>query len=96
MGIEGVIPPLQEGGVQDAVTAAAPAAEALTVPTLPKTVLVAPVAFAAIGLFEFQVSGTPVIFMPRMSVTVAFRVVVVLVFTTKEVAGLPRALIEID
>ena len=95
MGMEGEIPPLQVGGVQDAVTAAAPMSEAVTVPTLPNTVLLAPDTFTSAVLLEFQVSGTPVRGMPRMSVTAAFRVVVVDVLTRKEVDGLPSALIEI-
>src|SRR5215467_1128822 len=95
MGIEGEIPPLQVGGVQDAVTAAAPMAEAETVPTLPNTVLLAPDTFTSAGLVEFQVSGTPVRGMPRISVTVAFRVVEALVLTRSEVDGLSSALIEI-
>src|SRR5579864_1192180 len=95
MGREGAIPPLHDGGVHEAVTAPAPMANALTVPTLPKTVLVAPDAFTAIGLFELQVRGTPVIVIPRTSVTVAFRVVEVPVFTRNEVAGFSSAPIEI-
>ena len=95
MGIEGEIPPLQVGGVQDAVTAAAPMLEAVTVPTLPNTVLLAPATFTSAALVEFQVSGTPVSGMPRMSVTVAFRIVETVVLTRKEVDGLLSALIEI-
>jgi hypothetical protein len=95
MGIEGEIPPLQVGGVQDAVTAAAPMAEAVTVPTLPNTVLVAPDTLTLAGLLELQVTGTSVRGMPRMSVTVALRVVETPVSTRKEVDGLSRALIEI-
>jgi len=95
MGIEGEIPPLQVGGVQDAVTAAAPIADAVTVATLPNTVLLAPDTFTSAALSVFQVSGTPVRGMPRMSVTVAFRVVEVVVLTKNEVDGLPSALIEI-
>jgi hypothetical protein len=94
MGRDGVIPPLHEGGVQEAVTAPAPMADALTVPTLPNTVLVVPEALTEIGLLELQVRGTPVMVIPRMSVTVAFRVVDVPVFTTNAVAGFPSAPIE--
>jgi hypothetical protein len=46
-------------------------------------------------LLELQVSGTPVMVMPRTSVTVAFKVVVVPVFTTNEVVGFDNALSEI-
>jgi len=95
MGREGVIPPLHDGGVHEAVTAPAPIADALTVPTLPNTVLVAPDTFTVIGLLELQVSGTPVMFIPRTSVTVAFRVVEVPVLTRNDVAGFSSALIEI-
>jgi hypothetical protein len=87
---------LQVGGVQDAVTAAAPIADAWEVPTLPNTVLVLfPDAVATMGFEVLQVSGTPVSVIPRTSVTVAFRVVLVPVFTSKEVLGLPAAAIEI-
>jgi hypothetical protein len=95
MGKDGVIPPLHEGGMQEAVTAPAPIADALTVPTLPNTVLVAPEGLTEIGLLELQVRGTPVMVIPRMSVTVALRIVDVPVFTTNDVAGFPSAPIEI-
>jgi hypothetical protein len=94
MGMDGVIPPLHEGGVQEAVTAPAPTAEALTVPTLPYTVLVAPEGFTEMELLELQVRGTPVMVIPKMSVTVALRIVDVPVLTTNNVAGFPSALIE--
>jgi hypothetical protein len=94
MGREGAIPPLHEGGTHEAVTAPAPMADALTVPTLPKTVLVAPDVLTATGLFELQVRGTPVIVIPRISVTVAFRIVEVPVLTVNDVAGFPSAPIE--
>ena len=90
-----MIPPLHVGGVQDAITAAPPTAEADTVPTLPKTVLVAPEALAEIGFDELHVRGTPVSVIPRLSVTVALSVVEVPVFTTKEVPRFPTALSEI-
>ena len=90
-----MIPLLHVGGVQDAITAAAPTAEADTVPTLPKTVLVAPEALAEIGFDEVQVRGTPVIVIPMLSLTVASSVVEEPVFTTKEVPGFPSALSEI-
>ena len=95
MGKDGVIPPLHEGGVHEAITAPAPMADALTVPTLPYTVLVAPEGLTEIGLLELQVRGTPVIVIPRMSVTVALRIVDVPVLTTNDVAGFPSAPIEI-
>jgi len=55
-----------------------------------------PVAEAEMGSVEFQVKGTPTRLMPRMSVTVALRVVEVPVLTKKEVVGLFRALMEMD
>jgi len=86
------------GGVQEAITAPAPTVGDEAVPTPPKTVLVAPEAPTETGLEVFQVNGTPVSVIPRLSVTVAFSVVEVPVFTTKEVfaGGFPAALIEID
>ena len=54
-----------------------------------------PDAVAVIGFEVLHVSGTPVSVIPRTSVTVAFRVVLVPVFTSKEVFGLPAAAIEI-
>src|ERR1700690_1910721 len=59
-------------------------------------VLVDPEAEIESGLVELQVSGIPVNFIPRMSVTVACSVVVVLVFTTNEVARVPGALTTMD
>jgi hypothetical protein len=59
-------------------------------------VLVTPEAETEIGLVELQVKGTPTRVIPRMSVTVAFSVVEVPVLTTKDVAGFPRALMEMD
>lgn len=97
-----LIPPLQVGGVHEAITAPAPAAGAEAVPTLPKTVLVAPEAPTDAGFEVLQVRGTPVSGLdPRLlslSSTVAFNVVEAPVFTTKKVfvAGFPAALIEID
>jgi hypothetical protein len=87
---------LHDGGVQEAVTDPAPGPAALTVPTLPKTVLVVPVAFTTAGLLEFQVSGTPVNVIPKLSVTVAFNVVEVPVPTRNDVCEPLRGLIEID
>ena len=69
-----MIPPLQFGGVQDAVTAALPLEEAVTVPTLAYTELVSPVALTDCGLLDTQVSGTPVSVLPMLSITVAFSV----------------------
>lgn len=95
--MDGANPPLHNGGVHEAVTAAAPGPEALAVPTLPKTVLVvAPVALTTIGSLELQVSGTPVKVMPKLSVTVASRVVELPVPTRNDDCELPKALIEID
>jgi hypothetical protein len=79
------------------MTAALPAAEAEAVPTLPKTVLlVALEAETAAGLDDVQVSGTPVRTIPAVSVTEAFRVVEVPVFTTNWVPGLPTAARDMD
>ena len=97
MGSEGVIPPLHVGGVHDAVTDPAPIPGAVTVPTLPNTVLLLlPVAVTETGLLELHVRGTPVSVMPKISVTVAFKVVEVEVLTTNEVAGSPTAEMLID
>ena len=57
--------------------------------------LVDPDAVAEIGFEVLQVRGTPVSVIPRISVTVAFSVVLVPVFTRREVAGLPAAAMEI-
>jgi hypothetical protein len=54
-------------------------------------VLLAPAALTEIGLLELHVRGTPVSVMPRMSVTVAFRVFVVDVLMTNDVEGSPNA-----
>lgn len=83
------------GGVQEAVTSAAPTAEAVAIPRLPKIVLVDPDAVVEIGFEVLQVRGTPVSVTPKISVTVAFSVVLVPVFTNKEVLGLPAGTIEI-
>jgi hypothetical protein len=74
MGMEGVIPALHEGGVQDAVTAPLPTAGVVTLPMLPKLVLVPPVTPTEIGLLVLHVSGTSIRGMPTLSVTVAFTV----------------------
>jgi hypothetical protein len=76
------------------MTDAAPATLAFTEPTLAYTVLVCPVALTAAGFVELQVRGTAVRFMPRVSVAVAFKVVVVPEFTATDVGGLPTAVIE--
>jgi hypothetical protein len=91
IGSDGLMPPLQVGGVQDAITFAAPTVGEDTLPTLAKIVLVVPETATEIGFVEVQVRGTPVIFNPRMSVTVASMVVTVPVLTTNEVAGFPAA-----
>jgi hypothetical protein len=97
MGRVGFRPPLQFGGVQEAITALAPTADAEAVPTLPKTVPVFDlVAVTETGFEEVQVSGTPVSVMPMLSITVALSVVDVPVFTTNDLAGFPTALREID
>lgn len=83
-----MIPPLQPGGVHEAVTAPLPTAGEVTLPVLPKTVLVVPLTPTETGLLVFHVSGTPVRSIPALSVTVAFTVVVVPLVTVKEVAGL--------
>ena len=88
---------MQLGGVQEAITALAPMADAEAVPTLPKTVLVFdPVAVTETGFDEVQVSGTAVSVMPMLSITVALSVVDVPVFTTNDREGFPTALREID
>ena len=65
---------MQLGGVQDAVTAALPLEEALTVPTLAYTVLVPPLTVTDCGLLDVQLSGIPVSVLPILSITVAFTV----------------------
>lgn len=82
--------------MQDAITALPPTVEAEAVPTLPKTVLVAPEAETEIGFVVLQVRGMPVRIIPALSVTVAFSVVEVPVFTTNDLLGFPTAPIEID
>jgi len=62
-----VIPPLQPGGVQDALTAALPAEGALTVATLAYTVLLPPLTATDCGLLDVQVNGTPVSVLPMLS-----------------------------
>jgi hypothetical protein len=73
-GIEGLNPPLQVGGVQAAVIATFPAAEAPTVATLPNTELDPPTTLTDCGEEEAQVSGTAVSGMPTVSVTTALTV----------------------
>ena len=60
--------------MHDAVTAALPTPGAVTLPMLPKLVLVPPVTPTEIGLLVLQVSGTPIRGIPTPSVTVAFTV----------------------
>ena len=67
---------------------APPTAEAVAEPTLPKIVLEPPVIPTEMRLDELQVKGTPVMMLPKLSVTVALMVVAVPVGTTKEVSGL--------
>ena len=89
------MPPLQAGGVQEAITFAEPMVGAETVATPPKVVLVDPETPTESGLVEIQVRGAPVIGNPRISVTVALTVVRVPLFTTNDVAGFPAACNEI-
>jgi hypothetical protein len=96
MGSEGAMPPLQVGGVQEAITAPPPTPAPEAVPELPKMALLPPDALTDTGFVELQVNGTPTRFIPRLSVTVALRVVEMPVLTTKEVAGFPSALMEMD
>src|SRR5215471_9404417 len=81
------MPPLQLGGVQDAVTEPPPIAGELTVPTLPKTLLPVPATLTDVGVLALQVSGTPVKVRFSVSFTVAFRTVEVPAGTEKEVLG---------
>ena len=75
--MDGVIPPLHEGGVHDAVTAPLPPDGVVTLPMLPKLVLVPPVTPTEIGLLVLQVRETPVSGIPTLSITVAFTVAAV-------------------
>jgi hypothetical protein len=83
--MEGTIPPLHVGGVQDAVTEPAPTAGVVTLPMPPKDVLVPPVTPTDTGLLVLQVREMPVSGIPKMSVTVAFSVVAVPALTVNEV-----------
>jgi|SRR3954447_6478999 hypothetical protein len=97
MGSVGLIPALQVGGVQEAITVPCPAPDARAEPTLPKTEPVEMAEAPTDTEFEvLQVSGTPVTSWPAMSVTVAFSVVEVPLFTRNEVieGSLPAAAIE--
>ncbi len=86
MGRVGENPILQVGGVQDAITADAPTDDAPTVATLPKVALpLSAVTPTEVRFEELQVNGTPVIVLPKESMTVASTVVVVPVGTTNEV-----------
>src|SRR6266511_2953637 len=80
--MEGVIPPLQDGGVHAALTAALPAAAPVTVPTLATNPLGAPATETDCWLVDVQVSGMPVSIIPMLSCTVAL--------TDKEVPELRR------
>ena len=51
---------------------------------------------AETGFDVFQLSGTPVSVIPTLSITVAFSVVAVPVFTRMEVLGLFAAVTKID
>src|SRR5215470_12200830 len=81
------MPPLQLGGVHDAATEPPPMAGVVTVPTLPYTELLAPATPTDVGVLALQVRGTPVKVRFSVSLTVAFRTVVVPVETVKEVLG---------
>jgi len=97
MGSVGLIPALHVGGVHEAMTVPCPAPDARAVPTLPKTEPVERAEAPTDTEFEvLQVSGTPVTSWPAISVTVAFSVVAVPLFTKKEVieGSLPAAAIE--
>src|SRR5215472_4512257 len=90
MGLDGTTPPLQLGGVHEAVTEPPPTAGELTVPTLAYTEPGPPVTLTNVGVLALQVSGTPVKSAEAglsVSLTVAFRVVEVPCGTTKEVLG---------
>ena len=91
-----MIPPLQFGGVQDAVTAALPFEEAFTVATLAYTVLPPPLTLTDCGLLDVQVSGTPVSVLPMLSFTVAFTVAGEPSRKDVVVGELPATLREID
>jgi hypothetical protein len=79
------MPPLHAGGVHDAVTEPDPAEGAVTLPVPPKEVLVLPATPTDMGLLVLQVRDTPVSGIPKLSVTVAFRVVAVPVVTVNDV-----------
>ena len=85
--------------MQEAVIAVAPTADACAVKMLPKTLWMSPTvpleADIEMGFEELQVRGTLVIVIPKVSVTVAFRVVEMLVFTTIGDAAPVAAAIEI-
>ena len=84
MGMDGVIPPLQFGGVQEAVIAPLPIAGDVTLAVPPKTVLLAPLTPTETGLLVFHVRDTPVNGIPTLSVTFALRVVEVPTLTVRE------------
>jgi hypothetical protein len=97
MGSEGLIPALQVGGVQEAITVPCPpAAEVVTVPMLAYTFLLSddPEAATDVGLEWLQVSGKPGTDWSALSIAVASNVVDVPLFTRNEVIedGLPAAL----
>jgi len=70
-GIEGLKPPLQFGGVQEAVTADFPAAEPTTAPVEPNTELDPGVTATDCGEEDVQTSGMPVRVIPSVSFTTA-------------------------
>jgi hypothetical protein len=67
--MDGVIPPLHDGGVQAALIAALPGAAPVTLPTLAVGVLPAALAVTDCGYVDVQVSGTPVSVIPMLSCT---------------------------
>jgi hypothetical protein len=86
MGSVGAMPALQVGGVQEAITVPCPASDALAVPMLPNTEPVeTPEAPTDTGFEVLQVSGTPVTSWLAISVTVAFNIVEVPLFTRNQV-----------
>jgi hypothetical protein len=76
-----VIPPLQLGGVQEAVMLALPGVGPVTFALPPKAVLVVPLTATDTGFVLLHVSETPVIGMCTLSVTVASTVAEPLLFS---------------
>ena len=91
-----MIPPLHDGGIQEAVTAALPGAAPVTLPTLPNSALVAPLTVTDCGFVDAQVSGTPVSVIPMVSFTIALTDVLVPELKRNDVVedGFPETLSE--